>query len=390
MNIGIFSDGYRPAINGVTSSIESFRAELQKRGHNVYIFCPSVEGALIEKNVFRLPAVDGFLPKNIPIGIPFLPIVEKTIRPLNLDIIHTQTPFLVGSLGHRVAKKLKIPEITTYHTLLTEYAHYLPSSLLQPLVKYGLKQLSRTFCNHADAVIAPSHSIRRILRSYGVKSPIVIIPSGIDLKRFHRLNKIEKASLCKKYNIPTDKKLILFGGRLAKEKNLDFLLDCYEKIIQQRDDLFLIYAGGGPSEDELKDLVKAKGLKNKVLVTGYLDHVEMAQFFGIGDVFAFPSVTETQGLVICEAMAAGCPILAMNSMGPKDIIKNGINGFLVTDDKKDFIEHLVALLDDADLRQKMSQNALCDVEYFSIEKCTDRLLLTYKTAIKQKTKENQK
>ncbi len=389
MNIGIFTDVYKPSINGVTSSIESFRGELEKRGHKVYTFCPFVEGAIPEKNVFRLPAIDELSPENFPIGVPFLPIVTKTIKPLKLDIVHTQLPFLVGALGHRAAQKLNLPEIHTYNTLLTEYAHYMPAHLLQPLAKYGLKRLSKNFCNRSDIVIAPSPSIKQVLISYGVYSKIVVNPTGIDVKQFHRISDVEKLEICQEYNIPTDKKIIIFGGRLAQEKNLTFLLDCYEKIILKRKDTFLIYAGGGPSESKLKMSIKSRGLEDDVMVTGFIDHTEIAKLFGIGDIFAFPSITETQGLVISEAMAAGCPVVAINIMGPKDVVENNVNGFLVSNNKKDFSEHITTLLDDEKLREKMSQNAIKCAQSLSIEKCTDGLLSIYEMAIQHKATENQ-
>lgn len=391
MRIGIFTDIYRPAINGVTTSIDAFREELEKKGHTVFIFAPVVEGAPKEKNVYRLPSVfiEDITPENVPIGVPILPIINKTIKPLKLDIIHTQLPFLIGYLGHHAAQKLGIPEVTTYHSHLTEYAHYVPSSILQPLVKYGLKRLAKSFCNKSDVVIAPSTSIKELLLSYGVTSPIVVNPTGVDLKDFKRLNKEERNELFIRYHIPLDKDIILFGGRLAKEKNLYFLLNCYKKILGKRPKTYLVYAGGGVEEERLRSRIKKLKLENNVCVTGPLEKTEIAKFFGAAEVFAYPSVTETQGLVLCEAMAGGTPVVAIGIMGPKDIITSGVDGYLTKNNPVDFTQKVIKLLDDKKLREQFTKRALKDVQKFSIENCTDRLISIYKEAITNHNK-NQK
>jgi len=169
MRIGIFTDIYKPAINGVTTSIETFREELTRKGHEVFIFAPRVEDLPEEKNVIRIFSIDELSSREWPIAVPIGPIISKTIKPLKLDIVHTQLPFLVGYLGHRVAEKLNLPEVHTYHTHLTEYAHYIPLPFLQPIIRYGLKRLSRSFCNQSDLVIAPSSSIRDLLLSADIK-----------------------------------------------------------------------------------------------------------------------------------------------------------------------------------------------------------------------------
>ena len=381
MRIGIFTDIYKPAINGVTTSVETFRHELEKEGHEVFIFAPSVVGEAKEKNVYRLPSIDELSPKDSPIGVPILPIVSKVIKPLKLDIIHTQLPFLVGYLGHRAAEKLNLPEVHTYHTHLTEYAHYMPISILRPLAKYGLKRISKNFCNNSDIVIAPSSAIKDLLMTYGVTSPIIVNPTGVELKSLKRLNQKEQNELFEKYNIPKNKKILLFGGRIAKEKNIPFLLKAMAKILKSYPSCFLIIAGGGPDEEAIKQRIIRLKLSDHAMVTGYLEKEEIAKFFGAADIFTFPSLTETQGLVLCEAMAGGTPVVAINELGPKDIVTNGIDGYLTKNEQNDFTSKIVKLLKNEPLREKMALAAKENVTKFSIQNRTKRLIEIYQQAI---------
>jgi len=386
MKIGIFTDIYKPTINGITISIDTFKESLEQKGHQVYIFAPTAQNAQIETNVFRLPAIDELSPKDFPIAMPFLPALAETILKLKIDVVHIQLPFTVGFIGHRIAKRYNIPEIHTYHTLLSEYSHYVPSELLQPLVRYGLKKLSKNFCNAVDINIAPSTSMKELLLSYGVKKPIIVNPTGIQVNNYKRLNEADRRELFKKYHIPTDKFILLFAGRIAQEKNLTFLLDCFRDILKEKPKTHLVFAGGGFPKDEkkLKTQIKKLGLEQAATVTGYLEKPEIAKFFGAGDIFTFPSVTETQGIVLAEAMAGGTPVVAMNVFGPKDIIKNNIDGFLCKHNKKDFTGRTLELMNNEKLRKDFTREARQNVQRFSIEACTDRLISIYERGIERK------
>jgi len=382
MNIGIFTDCYRPSFNGVTTSIDTFKKELEKRGHKVYIFCPFVEGCVPEPNIFRLPAFDEITPENYPpVGVPIIPMINRTIKPLKLDVIHSHTPFLVANLGHRASVKLNLPEVHTYHTHLTEYSHYVPTKFIQPMVKKGLKYLAKTICNRSDIVIAPSTAMKNLLLSYSIKTPIVVNPTGIDSDEFKNINVREKKELLKRYQIPADRKIILFAGRLAKEKNLDFLLQCFVKVKKEIKHSFLIFAGGGPSEDELNGIIKKLNLTADARITGFLEKGTMIDYYNLADVFAFPSVTETQGIVLLEAMTAGVPVVAIDKLGPKDIVSDGQDGYLSELSIEDFSQNIVKILNNGDLREKMSNHAREKATKFSVEVTTDRLLEIYNMAI---------
>ncbi|MDO8335554.1 MAG: glycosyltransferase family 4 protein [Candidatus Saccharibacteria bacterium] len=385
MNIGMFTDIYRPAINGVTRSIDTIKTSLEARGHTVYIFAPAVRNHPKEERVIRLPSIKRLSPKEAPLGLAYVPFLTDKVRELELDIIHTHLPFFIGGLGYRIANKLSIPKIHTYHTHLTEYAHYSPVPGIQWPVKFGLRRLTKRYCNNSDYVIAPSTAIKDLLLSYGVKKPIVVNPTGIVCEDFKRLTQTEKTQLFQQYAIPTNQQIILFGGRLAKEKNLLFLLDCFSVIAQNNTNVHLVFAGGGPMEDVLEKHIQRLDLISRVTITGLLDKSEIAKFFGSADVFAFPSYTETQGIVLAEAMAAGCPVVAIDALGSKDAVHEGIDGFLVANDQNAFTAKLLQILNDDILQKRFSKAAIVSAQQFSVKNTTDRLLAIYADAIKDRS-----
>lgn len=386
MNIGMFTDIYRPAVNGVTRSIDLLKENLEARGHTVYVFAPAVRRHPKEERVIRLPSIKRLSPiKEAPIGFAYVPFMTRRVQPLQLDVIHTHLPFFVGALGYRVANRLKLPKIHTYHTHLTEYAHYAPPvpGLRRP-VRFGLKRLSKRYCNGADYVVAPSTAIERLLRTYGVTKPIVVNPTGIVCQEFRRLDAAARTAVWDRYRVPSDQRIILFGGRLAKEKNLTFLLRCFRSVADRDQGVHLVFAGGGPFEGTLRRHIHSAGLATRATITGFLTKEQIAQTMGAADIFAFPSYTETQGIVLAEALAAGCPVVAIDALGPKDAVRSGRNGFLVPLDETAFTAKLELLLADEPLRQRMSAAAVADAGQFSVATTTDRLLGIYEQALRDR------
>ncbi len=383
MKIGMFTDIYRPAVNGVTRSIDLLKENLEARGHTVYVFAPAVRRQPKEAGVIRLPSIKRLSPiKEAPIGFAYVPFMTRRVRPLELDVVHTHLPFFIGALGYRVANRLRLPKIHTYHTHLTEYAHYAPPvpGIRRP-VRFGLKRLSKRYCNGADYVIAPSTAIERLLVSYGVTKPIVVNPTGIVCEEFRRLDSQQRAAVWDSYRVPSDQRVILFGGRLAKEKNLLFLVRCFAAIAETDHTVHLVFAGGGPFEGALRRHIHSAGLATRATITGFLSKEQIAACMGAAEIFAFPSYTETQGIVLAEALAAGCPVVAIDALGPKDAVRSGRNGYLVPLDEPAFTDKLRALLADDDLRARMSQAAVEDARQFSVAATTDRLLGVYEQAM---------
>ncbi len=377
VRVGIFTECYHPVLNGVVVSIDTFRHELEKHGFEYFIFTTDCPGYLEkEARVFRYPCMLNFNPKGgrYPIAWPQITMTEAPkIAKLNLDLIHSQHLLGVGHLGLRIGRILNLPTILTYHTLLAEYTHYVP--LFAGLVRQYLINQSRLICNQYDYVVTPSPSMKKVLRQYGVKTPIEPIATGVNLEDFkdpHTREEIES-----KWHIPRTAKLLLYVSRIAREKNVDFLLEAIRTLAQKRDDFSLLLIGGGPELGEFRKLVESWQLQERIVFTDMIPKKETNRYFGAADMFVFPSITETQGIVITEAMAAGVPAVAVNIMGPSDIIQDGIDGFLVPLKSAEFAAKIERLLDDDSLRTKMGQEARKNAKKFSVEATAQQMEKLY-------------
>lgn len=380
--LGIFSACYKPTLNGVVVSIETFREELENRGWEVFIFAPATPGYKeTEKDinhVFRYPSLIWPGQKNYPLALPFLaPGVTQKAKELNLSIIHTQHMFNVGSLGLNLGNGLDIPVVHTYHTLIAEYIHYVP--LFSQTARGVIISISRKYCNKCDQVVTPSSPMKKKLRGYGVIAPIEVIPTGVNIRNFNK--PYSRTELLEKWKIPKDKKILLYVSRIAKEKNLDFLFEAIKKLAEKRADFHLLMVGGGPELSYYQNLVRQLNLTGSVTFTDMQPKNETNRFYGACDVFVFPSITETQGIVITEAMAAGIPAVAVNIMGPIDIISDGEDGFLVPLKTEVFAQKIETLLNDEKLRQRMGDQGQTNSKKFSVGACTDKLERIYEKTI---------
>lgn len=378
MRIGIFTECYHPVLNGVVVSIDTFREELEKRGHEFFIFTTENPGFHdTDLNIIRYNAMLPFQAKGgkYPIAWPQIARLQASrIAKYDLDIIHSQHLLGLGILGLRAGKILKIPTILTYHTLLAEYTHYIP--FFTGLARKWLIAKSREICNEYDQIITPSPSMKKVLRSYGVTTPITSIPTGVDLDEFK--NPYSKEEIRKKWRIPEHQKnILLYVSRIAREKNLNFFFEAIEILAAQRDDFHLLMVGGGPELEYYKKKISDWHLKPFVTFTGMQEKVITNRFFGAADIFTFPSITETQGIVITEAMAAGIPAVAINKMGPSDIIQNDIDGFLVPLNKKEFAAKIEYLLDNKEQRLKMGKAGQKNAEKFSVKATCDEMEKLY-------------
>lgn len=376
MRIGIFSECYQPTLNGVVVSTETFKDELVKMGHEVFIFAPRTKGFVDKdpKHVFRYPSTTLFGPNDYPIGFPVLaPYITKKAKSLDLDIIHAQHSLgMISTSALKIARSLNIPIVHTYHTLLTEYIHW---KIGASLGKKYVKDKSIDFCNKCDQVITPSTPMKEIVESYGVKTPIEVIPTGIDLKEFQ--NPFSREELHSKWQVPKDKKILLYLSRIASEKNLDFLFESVAKIAKNRNNFHLLLVGGGKELEKFKTEAKKIGIDSITTFTDKQPKEIANRIFPAADIFVFPSITETQGIVIAEAMAAGVPAVAVNKMGPTDIIKDGVDGYLTDLKVDEFAGKIEKLLEDNDLRKKMGQAATKNIEQFSVEACAKKMESLY-------------
>lgn len=382
MKIGIFTECYKPVMNGVAVSIETFKNGLEAQGHEVFIFAPEHPKAVAEHGVYRFPSIEDkkgriypFLAPSVTLQSSYIP--KEIIS--SLDIIHAQHMFTAGRLARHMARKYNKPLIYTYHTLIAGYTHY--AGFLSSIVEAYIKNMSKRFCNTCDQIITPSNPMKKILRKYGVTVPIEVVMTGIEPKNYKRVDKEEDRSLREKYEIDPEAKICLYLSRIAKEKNLDFLFKSFVKIQEKYPASHLLMVGGGPEEEWAHNKVKELGIKNKVTFTGMLPKEEANKLFGLGDVFTFPSYTETQGIVIAEAMAAGTPPVAVGKMGPIDLIHDGKDGFLTKLSVDDFVEKTVRLLKDDKLQKIFATEGKSRVEEFSNETSVSKLISLYEKVL---------
>ncbi|MCX6762841.1 MAG: glycosyltransferase [Candidatus Moranbacteria bacterium] len=384
MKIAIFTNNYLPNPYGVSGSVESFRKEFERTGHEVYIFAPQWKGYHDKNsNVFRYPAVETNIKIKFPIPIPYSRKISKIINKFDLDVIHSQHPNLLGSAARRWAKKKNIPLVFTWHTLYDQYAHFFP--LIPPRIgAWWAIRNAKKYANSCDAVITPTSSVGEIIKKWGVTNKnIVAIPTGVEEGQFANPN---RESVRGKYKINSDEILLFVMTRLTAEKNMGFLVDATLDILKKNNNAKFMICGDGNIKEKLIKKVADAELKNEVIFVGIVSDDEKKNYYAAGDIFVYASKSETQGMVLTEAMYAGLPIVAVRATGVKDIVEDGKTGFLVSEDKADFGEAVQKLIDDKNLRGKFSEEAkeIAKAKYTS-KICAEKMIEVYEKTIKAKS-----
>lgn len=346
MKFGFFTDTYFPQVSGVATSIKTLKDELEKKGHQVYIFTTTDPNAKeFEEDVIRMPSVPFVSFKDRRIVVRGMWYAYLIAKELELDLIHTHTEFGAGMLGKMVGKKLKIPVIHTYHTMYEDYLHYIAKGkVVKPA---HVKYFSRMFANHTTGVVCPSERVIDKLEEYGVTAPMRIIPTGIDIKKFDRPD--ITAAMKKKLRLElglTDNSLMLLSlSRISYEKNIQTIIKGFPKIIDRFPEAYLIIVGNGPYVDELKALAQECGVSESVKFTGEVPNDDVAIYYKAADYFVSASTSETQGLTYTEAMAAGTPCIVegnayLNALF--DDITLGVTFQTDTDFAEAFIQYVEA------------------------------------------------
>jgi glycosyltransferase involved in cell wall biosynthesis len=383
MKILFVTECYHPTINGVVIAMDSFARQLHKKGHQVFFLAPHNYSYKDKSHrVYRVPSLPLGREQDYFLTFPGQ-ITLETIKMIDPDIIHTHHIWIMGRLALKASRLLKVPLVVTYHAFMEAYVHKIKGVVAIPGVKQLLqgfiRQQSRVFCNQADLVISPSFAMKKIIRSYKIKTPIEVLATGIDLKDFKFHN---KNYLLSKHRIKEKgARLLLFVGRLAFEKNISMLLRAFQKINRALPHTYLIFLGSGPQADLYRRQTESLGIKDKVIMPGFVDPREAKKYFGSVDLFVFPSITETQGIVILEAMAGGAVPVAVNKLGPTDIINPDYNGVLVPNNPQRFSQAVLKLLGNPALLNKMKKNGIKRAQAFTIQKQTDKLVGLYRQLI---------
>ncbi|MEW6592537.1 MAG: glycosyltransferase [Candidatus Hadarchaeota archaeon] len=356
MKVGFFTDTFLPQKNGVVTSLISFGTELEKRGHEVHVFCPKSNVRHLEgMEIHSYPAVAFRRYPEFKIAVP-----RGKDKVSQLDLVHTHSPFTMGFFGWRVSKFQKIPRVSTFHTMLSEYYQYI-SKVGKPVLKLVSWQFSRAFYKSHKKLIAPSAALKKYLRNHGINKPIEVIPTGIDVKALHPINK----KTARRRLSLGDEKIFLCLGRVSYEKNLDLAIRAMPEV-----DGKLLVVGRGPASEKLKKLVAKKNLKKKVLFKGFVPEKLKPLYCSAADALIIASKSETQGIVVAEAMACGTPVVGANALAIPEVVRNGENGRLF---KPGDLKQLSTILRKFEPSEGMRKNARKTAEGYSIEKCTTKL-----------------
>jgi len=379
MKIVMFTNTYLPHVGGVANSVKTFEDEFRALGHEVKVIAPEFEGAHESTaNILRVPAFQNFKGSDFSVRILSPALISDFLDAFDPDIVHSHHPFLLGDAALRAAYHRNLPIVFTHHTLYENYTHYVP--LDSPAMKRAAIQLAVEYANLCTAVIAPSESVQSLLEKRGVTTPIRAIPTGIDLKRFRGG---DGGAFRQKAGIPATARVIGHVGRLAEEKNLLFLAEAVGRCLRENPEAVALIVGDGDAREATASTLHQWAAPERVIMAGQLTGSALADAYMAMDLFAFSSHSETQGMVLAEAMAAGKPVVALDAPGVREIVRDGENGRLLDAgaSPEDFAAALASLLGDAEILRAASGNALRSARNFSKRRCARKILALYQDVV---------
>ena len=377
MHIAFFSNTYLPVVSGVVRSIELFRQAMTELGHNVFVFAPRARGYEDKTPfVFRYPSLEIGLGYDVQMAIPVSPFVNQLLPSLKLDVIHSHHPFLLGETAAEKAEKLGVPLVFTFHTRYREYSHYV--GLEQELVKEVIHRWLSDYLRKCHHIILPSHSIKQMLTDeYGVTQQLTVVPTGIDLTPFDRADG-QGIRAARGWG---DDTVLISVSRLAKEKNWDTLLQAAAKVFSQRKATRLAAIGDGVERKTIEKMAYELGIADRVDFVGKVPFAEVPNYLKAADIFCFASITETQGLVTLEAMAAGLPVVAVEASGTREAVEHDQQGLLTPNDSDALARAMEQMLDNPAKLAQFGEAARKRAEAFSQQQQAKKMLAAYEQAI---------
>ena len=381
MKIGMFINYYTPSKGGMETSVINLCKGLKSAGHQPFIFAPEYPNYEDkEKNIFRYKSIrfnyGGYF---YVIPIPFFSKFGQIVKDLNLDIIHSHQPYSLGSEALKFSKELNIPLAFTYHIRYEEYSHYVPF-IPESVSKKYIRKMAVNYSNKCDAVIAPSTAIKKILENREVKIPIKVIPSGINVVNFKK-DSGEREKIRNKYGIKSGDVLLITASRIAEEKNIKFLFEAFGEIKKKANNVKFLIVGDGAIKKELEEMSKNLHSEKDIIFTGLVSRDEIVGLYQASDIFVFASLTETQGLVAVEAMAAGLPVVAIKASGIEDMVDDGEDGILTANSVDDFSNSVLKIVNNENLRKKLSAQAKINSDKFSIKPWIEKVVGLYEGLI---------
>ncbi|HEY0842315.1 glycosyltransferase [Methylotenera sp.] len=344
MKILFISDVYFPRINGVSTSIRTFVEQMQGLGHEVHLIAPDYGIATEDESwIKRIPARSIYFDPEDKL-MKYGEVLQRLpgLRRERYDLVHIHTPFVAHYVGLKLARELNVPCVETYHTFFEDYLHHYLPWIPKTMARGVARMISKRQCNAVDAIVAPSQPMLDVLRGYGVKVNAEVVPTGLQM---HSFKSADGKAFRQKYEIPLERPMLLYVGRVAFEKNIAFLLEMLKVLVQDVPDVLLVITGEGPAEASLHRLTHELGLKHNVQFIGYLNReLELNACYQAADVFVFASKSETQGLVLLEAMAQGTPVVAIAELGTASILVDGQGALIAPDDVAGFSDKVKHLL----------------------------------------------
>ena len=378
LKVALFTNNYLPFRGGVTTSVETLRRGLEGRGHEAWVFAPRFPDAVdVSGRVVRYPSLPAATYPEFSLAVPWAPGATRQARRLGFDVFHAHHPFLLGPAARRLARTTGRPIVFTYHTRYDKYAHYVP--LPRRMVAAAAVALSTRFAARADAVIAPSALIREELLARGVRAPIAVVPTGVDLAHFAPG---DTDAARRALGLASGDRVLLYVGRLDREKSIGRILSAFERVAGTMPRARLVLAGHGTEAEELRRHAHAHPAGGRIVFLGVRPHEALVGVYQAADLFVFASETETQGLVLAEAAACGVPAVSVSGPGCDEVVRDGETGILTKPDVASLAEALIGLLVDGERRTGMALRARAVAEReFDMRLQIDRTLAVYAEAL---------
>lgn len=372
LRIALFSDSALPVLNGVSVSIDVQMQELRRRGHSVHLYTSRYPGHRdSDPNVVRFASARTPWTKDYPLAVPPFYAWFREFKRLGFDVVHTHTPFTVGMVGLRWAQSLELPIVSTYHTHYDKYAHYVPF-FPKRYVRYKVAKHTNYYYSRVGHVLTPSPASKRWLTRHSVRTPVTVVPTGVPDPK-----PIGRAEARAKLGLDPGQRVMLSVGRVALEKNLGTVLAAAREVMLDDPKVVLWVVGDGPARDQYQAQAREAGIGDRVKFWGFVPRAELDPYYAAADVFVFASMTETQGLVVTEAMSHGLPSVVVRGGGASAAVKDGADGFIVRNDASEMRDVVWSLLTDPALYQRTSAAAAESAAGCTVSAMVDRIESVY-------------
>jgi glycosyltransferase involved in cell wall biosynthesis len=349
MRIAIFTNNYLPRVSGVAVAVDFLDRALKRNGHETFVIAPDY-GCDSEVPGVHLHRVKSFSIPNLKFAVA-IPNMDRErifgiIEGFRPHVIHSHHPFLLGDAAVLAANEFGIPLVYTFHTLYTFFTHYFKADF--PEVRERVRRFVSQYAKACDLIVTPTEPIRQYLLGMDVKNRIEVVPTGIDATRFQNITEDRVTKLRRQYGLMRFDSVLLNVGRITKEKNIDLCLATLQELVQRDRNCCLLFFGTGPDAGRLQDDAMHAGVGDRVIMGGFLDQETLAAAYRLGSVFLFPSLSDTQGIVLYEACASGLPIVATRSMASSAVIDSGVNGLFAENNPRDFADKAECILNQPD------------------------------------------